>query len=159
MLLIGSTTIRLFSEVLKGVGRNRKSDGKKKGGAKVHMVIDAHQQIGRFISITAARVHDKKFLEMYEAKAHILLVYDRAYNHYQQFAKWTKAQVYFITRKKSNAKYKVIEVLDDKKLEGKAHGVRLDQIIELQYKDEKEIKPLQIRRVTYYDEDKESKIL
>jgi len=45
-------------------------------------------------------------------------------------------------------------VLDDKKLEGKAHDVHLDQIIELQYKDEKEIKPLQIRMVTYYDEDK-----
>ena len=46
MLLIDSTTIRLFTEVLKGVGRNRKDDGKKKGGAKVHMVINAFEQIG-----------------------------------------------------------------------------------------------------------------
>jgi hypothetical protein len=42
-LLIDSTTIRLFSDVLKGVGRNPKSDGKKKGGFKVHMLIDAVQ--------------------------------------------------------------------------------------------------------------------
>ena len=40
-LLIDSTTIRLFSDILKGVGRNPKNDGKKKGGLKVHMLIDA----------------------------------------------------------------------------------------------------------------------
>ena len=37
VLLIDSTTIRLFSDILKGVGRNPKGDGKKKGGLKVHM--------------------------------------------------------------------------------------------------------------------------
>jgi hypothetical protein len=39
VLLIDSTTIRLFSDILKGVGRNPKGDGKKKGGLKVHMFI------------------------------------------------------------------------------------------------------------------------
>ena len=33
-----STTIRLFSEVLKGVGRKLKGLGKQKGGMKVHML-------------------------------------------------------------------------------------------------------------------------
>ena len=47
VLLIDSTTIRLFSDILKGVGRNPKGDGKKKGGLKVHMAIDAVQNIGR----------------------------------------------------------------------------------------------------------------
>ena len=32
VLLIDSTTIKLFSDLLKGVGRNPKGDGKKKGG-------------------------------------------------------------------------------------------------------------------------------
>lgn len=32
VLLIDSTTIRLFSDLLKGVGRNPKNDGKRKGG-------------------------------------------------------------------------------------------------------------------------------
>jgi hypothetical protein len=43
VLLIDSTTIRLFSDILKGVGLNPKGDGKKKGGLKVHMLIDAVQ--------------------------------------------------------------------------------------------------------------------
>jgi len=152
MLLIDSTTIRLFTEILKGVGRNRKDDGKKKGGAKVHMVIDAHQQIGQFIAITAARVHDKKFLDMFEAVPYSLYVFDRAYNHYLRFAKWTEQLVFFITRKKCNAKYTVVEILKDNKLKKKENGVHLDQIIELNYKEGKEEKKLRLRMVTYLDE-------
>jgi hypothetical protein len=41
LYIIDSTTIRLFSDLLKGVGRNPKGDGRKKGGLKVHMLIDA----------------------------------------------------------------------------------------------------------------------
>lgn len=35
-----STKIRLFSDIFKGVGHYPKRDGKKKGGLKVHMLID-----------------------------------------------------------------------------------------------------------------------
>lgn len=65
VLLVDSTTIRLFSDILKGVGRNPKGDGKKKGGLKVHMLIDAVQSVGRFVKITEARVHDKNFLSVW----------------------------------------------------------------------------------------------
>lgn len=152
MLLIDSTTIRLFTEVLKGVGRNRKDDGKKKGGAKVHMVINAFEQIGQFIAITPARTHDKKFLELLDVKPHSLMVFDRAYNHYLQFAKWSQNNVFFITRKKSNAKYTILKTIENTTLKGKEHGVHKDQIIELQYKDDKEEKELRLRLVVYFDE-------
>jgi len=152
MLLIDSTTIRLFTEVLKGVGRNRKDDGKKKGGAKVHMVINAFEQIGQFIAITPAKTHDKNFLELLNVKPHSLMVFDRAYNHYLQFAKWTQDKVYFITRKKSNAKYTIVESVENSALKGKQQGVHKDQIIELEYKDQKEKKILRLRLVIYYDE-------
>ena len=56
VLLIDSTTKRLFRNILKGVGPNPKVDGKKKGGLKVHL-IDAVQSVGRFIKITEAKVH------------------------------------------------------------------------------------------------------
>jgi hypothetical protein len=49
VLLIDSTPIRLLSDILMGVGLNHKGDGKKKGGLKVHMLIDALQSVGRFI--------------------------------------------------------------------------------------------------------------
>lgn len=108
VLLIDSTTIRLFSDVLKGVGRNPKGDGKKKGGLKVHMLIDAIQSVGRFVKITAAKVHDKNFLKSLELMSHSMIVFDKAYNYYHQFALWTKQKVYFVTRIKKNAVYTII---------------------------------------------------
>lgn len=73
MLLIDSTTIRLFSDILKGVGRNPKGDGKKKGGLKVHMLINAVHSVGWFIKITAAKVHDKNFLKSLELISHSMI--------------------------------------------------------------------------------------
>jgi hypothetical protein len=36
-----------------------------------------------------------------------MIVFDRAYNYYLQFAKWTAAGVNFVCRLKDNAKYEV----------------------------------------------------
>jgi hypothetical protein len=102
VLLIDSTTIRLFSDILKGVGHNPKGDGKKKGGLKVHMLIDAVQSVGKFIKITAAKVHDKNFLKSLELISNSMIVFDKAYNYYHQFAVWSQKQVFFVTRLKKN---------------------------------------------------------
>ena len=80
VLLIDSTTIRLFSDILKGVGQNPKGDGKKKGGLKVHMLIDAVQSVRRFVKITAAKVHDKNFLKSLELISHSIIVFDKECN-------------------------------------------------------------------------------
>lgn len=160
VLLIDSTTIRLFSDILKGVGRNPKGDGKKKGGLKVHMLIDAVQSVGRFIKITAAKVHDKNFLKSLELISHSMVVFDRAYNYYHQFALWTQKNVFFVTRLKKNAVYEVIQVRRKHyRKKGKAKVLR-DEIIELEYfpEDEngkrltKQKRKLRLRKVSYQDE-------
>jgi hypothetical protein len=160
VLLIDSTTIRLFSDILKGVGRNPKGDGKKKGGLKVHMLIDAVQSVGRFVKITAAKVHDKNFLKSLELISHSLVVFDRAYNYYHQFALWTANQVYFVTRLKKNAVYTVIEVKRKHyRKKGQAKVLR-DEIIEMEYHPENEDgdrqtnvkKIIRLRKVCYQDE-------
>ncbi len=160
VLLIDSTTIRLFSDVLKGVGRNPKGDGKKKGGLKVHMLIDAVQSVGRFIKITAAKVHDKNFLKSLELISHSMIVFDRAYNYYHQFALWSQRHVFFVTRLKKNAVYTVIEVMRvHYRKKGQAKVLR-DEIIELEYSPEDENgkkqtkikKKIRLRKVCYQDE-------
>jgi hypothetical protein len=45
ILLVDSTIIGLFNDIIKGVGREPKNDRKKKGGLKVHMLIDAVQLV------------------------------------------------------------------------------------------------------------------
>jgi len=160
VLLIDSTTIRLFSDILKGVGRDPKNDGKKKGGLKVHMLIDAVQSVGRFIKITEARVHDKNFLKELDLISHSIVVFDRAYNYYHQFALWTTKSVFFVTRIKKNAIYTVVQVLQEyQKQKGKAMVLR-EELIEIQYSPEdengkkqtKEKKTLRLKKVCYQDE-------
>ena len=56
-----STTITLFSQVMKGVGRNLKGDGKKKGGLKVHILTDVHSETTIFAKISEAKMHYKSF--------------------------------------------------------------------------------------------------
>lgn len=160
VLLIDSTTIRLFSDILKGVGRNPKNDGKKKGGLKVHMLIDAVQSVGRFIKITEAKVHDRNFLKELNLISHSMVVFDKAYNHYHQFAIWTSKSVYFVTRLKKNAVYTVVETLREQgRVKGKAMVLK-EEIIELEYFPEGEdgkrqtrVKAkLQLKKVCYQDE-------
>jgi len=160
VLIIDSTTIRLFSDILKGVGRNPKGDGKKKGGMKVHMLIDAVQSVGRFIKMTAAKVNDQKFLKSLELISDSMIVFDKAYNYYHQFALWTTQKVYFVTRKKKNAVYTVIEVKREHyRKKGKAKVLR-DEVIELEYHPEREdgkqdLKTklkMRLRKVSYQDE-------
>jgi hypothetical protein len=40
-----------------------------------------------------------------------MVVFDRAYNYYQQFALWTEKQVLFVKRLKKNAVFTVIVVM------------------------------------------------
>jgi len=160
VLLIDSTTIRLFSDVLKGVGRNPKGDGKKKGGLKVHMLIDAVQSVGRFVKITAAKVHDKNFLKSLELISHSMIVFDKAYNYYHQFALWTGQHVYFVTRLKKNAVYTIVETHKIGYRKKDIAKVLKDQTIEMVYYPEDENgkrqtkikKTIKLRKVAYQDE-------
>jgi hypothetical protein len=147
-----STTITLFSDVMKGVGRNPKGDGKKKGGLKVHMLTDVHADTAVFAKISEAKMHDKKFLQHLNPSKGSMLVFDKAYNYYRQFADWTEEGVYFVCRLKDNAKAEVQEVLFEKLLEKDKYGVYRIEHIHLKYKKEKQEKTLCLRLVYYRDE-------
>lgn len=152
LFIFDSSTISLFSDIMKGVGRNPKNEGKKKGGLKVHMMIDAHSDTPTFVKISEARQHDKNFLQHLQLAAHSMIVFDKAYNHYRQFADWTTQKVNFVCRLKSNAVYEVIETLFSQELSEGKSGVLKEEHIHLQYKEKNQLKGLCLRKVTYRDE-------
>lgn len=153
LLIVDSTSIQLFSDLLyKGVGRNPKDGGKKKGGLKVHMLIDALQDVAQFVKITAAKVHDRKFLQYLSLKPFSMVVFDKAYNDYKLFAAWTLWQVWFVTRMKDNAIYEVVETKYEATLEEGKSGVLKEEHVLLHYKENKEEKSLLLRRITYRDD-------
>ena len=147
-----STTITLFSQVMKGVGRDPKGDGKKKGGLKVHMLTDVHADTAVFAKISEAKMHDKKFLTHLNPGKGSMLVFDKAYNFYQQFAQWTEEGVNFVCRLKENAKAMVQDVLFEKALSKEESGVYKVEHIHLEYKKDKQLKTLCLRLVHYKDE-------
>ena len=147
-----STTIRLFSEVLKGVGRKLKGSGRQKGGLKVHMLTDVHADTAKFVKMSEARMHDKKFLQNLSLSAGCMTVFDKAYNWYLQFARWTEEGVFFVCRLKDNAKYEVQDVIFEQELPDKQAGVMKVEHIHLDYKEDKQPKTLCLRKVTYRDE-------
>jgi len=151
LFIVDSTTIKLFSDILQGVGRKPKNQGKKKGGVKVHMLIDAVENIASMVCITAAKVHDSTFLKILRLAEGSFVVFDKAYNNYKRFAEWTAAKIFFVTRMKNNAVYEVVQTLrkDSSIL---SSGVKKEEIITLQYKKKKQDNKLLLRRITYKDE-------
>ena len=150
-----STTITLFTDIMKSVGRNLKGEGKKKGGLKVHMMIDVHSDTAKFACISEAKMHDKKFLQHLTLPKGSMIVFDKAYNHYAQFAKWTEEEVNFVCRLKDNALYEVQEVLFEQTLTEKSAGVMKVEHIHIEYKpapNSKKKRKLCLRKVTYRDE-------
>jgi IS4 transposase len=136
---------------MKGVGRNPKNEGKKKGGLKVHMMIDAHSDTPKFVKISEAKSHDKTFLQYLNLSPHSMIVFDKAYNHYLQFAKWTEQKVNFVCRLKKNAVYEIIEELFIGDFPKEQPGVLKEEHIHLKYKEDKKQKSLCLRKVTYRD--------
>lgn len=152
LFIFDSSTIRLFSQVMQGVGRNPKGEGKKKGGLKVHMLIDAHSQTPTFVKISEAKSHDKNFIQYLNLAPHSMIVFDRAYNHYLQFAKFTQKQINFVCRLKSNAIYEMVQELFCQTQAGTGFGVLKEEHIHLKYKEENQEKNLCLRKVTYRDD-------
>jgi len=152
--IIDSSTIQLFSEILRGVGRNRLDGSRKKGGIKVHAMMDAFSGVTEFVRMTQAREHDRKFLYHLKLAANSWLVFDKAYTVYHQFAKWTSQKIWFVTRMKDNADYHVTKVMVDNTKKKKAKGVLKEQYITVAVKQNGiVIQRLKLRRITFKTEE------
>ena len=153
--IIDSTTIQLFNDILKGVGRNPTTGNKKKGGLKVHSMLDAFSGVVEFVKITEAKMHDRKFLYSLKLVRNSYIVMDKAYNDYNQFLKWTKEKIWFVTRMKTNANYKTTKILLDKSKRKKVKGVIKEEYILMNYKskDNNKLEQLKLRKITYRTEE------
>ena len=156
LFMIDSTTIALFKAILKAVGRNP-LNGKKKGGIKAHVMINAQENTPTLIRYSSAARHDKFFLESIELAKYSIIVFDRAYNDYKQYARFSEDEIYFVTRQKKNAIFEQGEVfaVPDKT----DSGVQKDEEIFLTYKDNGKEMKLRVRRITFYDKDRDKTLV
>lgn len=144
--IIDSTTISLFSDILKGAGRKR-LDGKQKGGIKMHTMINATEDVPCLIKFSSAATHDHTFLKSLELKKGSYVVFDKGYNDYNQYEQWTLEEIYFVTRQKENAVYDSIEEYDPG--EKTDDAILKDERIRITKKDGSDF---EIRRIAYWHE-------
>lgn len=143
-----STTISLFKDILKCVGRNPES-GRKKGGIKVHTVINVDETVPRMVWFTEAAKNDHVLLEKLKLDPNTIYVFDKGYNDYRAFKRFGEAQTGFVTRIKDNAVYRTVET---NPIGEEIHsGVLEDQIIEVTVKDGPEKSQLGLRKIRFYD--------
>ena len=146
--IFDSTTISLFKDILKCVGRHAEN-GKKKGGIKVHTVINVDECVPKFIWFTEAAKHDHILLHKLKMDANTIYVFDKGYNDYKAFRLFCENKTGFVTRIKDNAVYDSIE---EKDIEDHIHsGVLQDEIIEITVKDKDKTSKLKLRKIRFYD--------
>jgi len=105
--IIDSTTITLFSNLIfKGVGRHPKT-GKKKGGIKVHTVINANEGVPSDIKFTSAATNDSFMLKPSTLDKGDIMAMDRAYIDYEKFEELTQRGVVYVTKLKKSLKYAI----------------------------------------------------
>ena len=146
--IVDSSTITLFSDILKGVGRNPMG-GKKKGGIKMHTMINAMEDVPCLIKFSNAATHDHVFLKELDLKKGSFVVFDKGYVDYKQYQQWTLDDIYFVTRQKDNASYTSLEEFDiPDKMDD---AVLKDEKITLIDKKNGEF---QLRRIAFWHEEK-----
>ena len=146
--IVDSTTISLFKDILKCVGRKPK-DGKSKGGIKVHTVINADEIVPNLVWFSPATTHDHNFLDKLKCDDNTIYVFDKGYNDYKAFKHFTEHKTGFVTRIKDDARFDVIEISE---ISDEIHsGVLSDEIIEVEVKDGKMTSKLKLRKVVFYD--------
>jgi len=149
LYIMDSTTITLFKEILKGVGR-KPDNGKKKGGIKAHTIIDSQDNMPCFIRYTEAAKHDHVLLKDVDLPQNSFICFDKGYVDYEQYQVFTQKKIWYVTRLKDNAIYVAGKELD---IPDEAHqGVLKDQEIELSYGENKKLKH-KARRIAFWDDE------
>jgi len=142
LLSLDSTTISLCLSMFPWAKFRR-----AKGGVKAHVLLDHDDYMPAYVLITEAKRHDSKVAKMLHLAVGSIIVMDRAYNDYQQFSTWISQGVFFVTRMKENAVYRVTKRLRV------PHGrnIRSDALIRLSGSNANAKCPHILRRVVVWD--------
>jgi hypothetical protein len=149
MFLIDSTTIKLFTDVMKGAG-SKPLNGKQKGGAKAHVLMKADENVPKIIHLTHASKNDRNILPLIQVPQGSILVFDMGYSNYKQFESWTEQKIIWVTRLHETAWVEEVSstIIN---LDQKQAGVISDQIVRLGRPSNKPTTKLTVRRIKYYD--------
>ncbi len=143
LLSLDSTTISLCLNLFPWATFRR-----AKGGVKVHVLLDHDDYMPSYALITEAKRHDRTVARRFNLKPGSIVAFDRAYNDYTLFSQWTENGIFFVTRMKDYAVYRVVE----SRSVPQNRNILADQIIQLTGQKAEEKCPHLLRRVVVWDE-------
>ena len=118
-----------------------------KGAVKLHVGLNHSGYLPEFVSVTEGRCQDVTMGKLLRFPKDSIVAMDRGYNDYGWYKVLTDKRIFFVTRLKSNAKYRVIKRSKVKK----GNGLTCDQTIELTSCQALKKCPIQLRRIGYRD--------
>jgi len=118
-----------------------------KGAIKLHVGLNHAGYLPEFVTITEGKDHDVTVGRTLNFPKGSIVAVDKAYNDYTWYKQLTNKGIFFVTRLKSNAKYRTIcrrPVQKDK-------GLTCDQTIEFTGIQTAKKCPVNLRRIGYRD--------
>lgn len=149
LYILDATVVTLFKDILPAAGCNPK-DGKRKGGLKVHTLLSAASDLPELVVMNAAASRDGNVLKDIDLPKKSILVFDKGYVNFDQFNRFSKEEVYWVSRRTTSWVYEIkkeIEVNEDLKI----NGVISDKEIILGNTHNRRQTRVSARMVTYYD--------
>ncbi len=118
-----------------------------KGAIKLHVGLNHAGYLPEFVTVTEGKNHDVTVGRTLEFPKGSIVAVDKGYNDYTWYKQLTDKGIYFVTRLKTNAKYRTLcrrPVL-------KSKGLICDQTIEFTGTQTAKLCPVPLRRIAYRD--------
>lgn len=123
----------------------------KKGAIKLHLMLDYDGCLPVFADLTDGKTHDMTIAKAQEYPQESILVFDRAYVHFEWMNKLDSKRIYFVTRSKSNMSYRITDRYEIPK---KDKGFVLEDVdIELTGVNSSQVYPKKLRLVKIRDKE------
>jgi len=118
-----------------------------KGAVKLHVKLNHAGYLPTFVVVTTGKVHEQKIAPSIPLEKGDVAVFDRGFTDFGWYATLCEKGIYFITRLKKNADYRVLERRDTSRYK----NISSDQIIELKGARTRKKIPYRLRRIRSKD--------
>jgi len=127
----------------------------RKGAIKLHTLMDLRGSIPTLIFITHGKIHEVNLLDELLFEPGAIYLFDRGYLDFARLYKIHQAPASFIIRAKRNFRF---DRLSSQPTD-KAKGIQADQIIQLHGFYSRKDYPDRLRRIRYFDAEKQKRLV
>jgi Transposase DDE domain/Domain of unknown function (DUF4372) len=126
-----------------------------KGAVKLHLLLDHDGYLPVFATVTEGDTHEIKIARDIILPKGSIVAIDMGYADYSLFARWTMEGIFFVTRQKENAAYRVVK----EQQIPQNRDILKDQIIEFTVFYARKKCPHRLRRVEVWDKENKRTIV